>query len=173
VLSKVLEGWGYPNVEEQEISAAIANMYAVSQKHWHVETDTITTLESVKKEGFQTGIISNAADDQDVQTLIDQAGIRPYFDFILTSAAEGIRKPDTYIFQKALDFRNVKPSRAVMVGDTLNADILGANRAGIFSVWIKRRVEIEKLSAAEKKVQPDAAITTLEELPGLLKDLSW
>ena len=103
VLKKVLEGWGYPNVDIEDVSPAIARMYAVSQKQWHVEADTIATLESLKNEGYRTGIISNAADDQDVQTLIDQANIRPYFDLILTSAAEGIRKPDTFIFQKALD----------------------------------------------------------------------
>lgn len=173
VLRKVLEGWGYSNVEDQEISPAIAGMYAVSQKHWHVEPDTIPTLEALKTEGYQIGIISNAADDRDVQTLIDQANIRYYFDLILTSAAEGIRKPDLFIFQKALDFWNVKPSRAVMVGDNLNADILGANKAGIFSVWINRRVNMEKLSSTDKKVQPDAVINTLGELKGLLENLSW
>ena len=173
VLRKVLEGWGYPNVEKQDITPAIAGMYAISQKFWHVEPDTIQTLESLKGEGYKTGIISNAADDQDVQTLIDKANIRSYFDLILTSAAEGIRKPDTYMFQKALDYWNLKPSQAVMVGDKLQADILGANQAGLFSVWINRRVDEENLPQPGKKIQPDAVISSLEEFPALLKRLQW
>jgi len=173
VLRKVLEGWGYPNLEKEDISPVIAGMYAVSQKHWHVEPDAITMLESLKRDGYKTGLISNAADDQDVQTLIDQANIRPYFELIMTSAAQAIRKPDPYMFQKALDFWNLKPSQAVMVGDTLNADILGANRAGIFSVWINRRVDTEKLTTAEKKIEPEAIISALGELPGLLEKFQW
>ncbi len=173
VLRKVLEGWGYPNLEKEDISPVIAGMYAVSQKHWHVEPDAITTLESLKRDGYKIGLISNAADDQDVQTLIDQANIRSYFELIMTSAAQGIRKPDPYMFQKALDFWNLKPSQAVMVGDTLNADILGANQVGIFSVWINRRVDTEKLTPADKKIQPEAIISDLGELSGLLNNFQW
>ena len=60
-----------------------------------------------------------------------------------------------------------------MVGDTLNADILGANNAGLFSIWINRRVDISGLSQEEKNIRPDATISSLAELPPLLDKLEW
>jgi HAD superfamily hydrolase (TIGR01662 family) len=173
ILKKVLEGWGYPAEQDEELKSAIAAMYAVSQRHWQIEEDTLQTLQILGSRGYHLGIISNAGDDADVQMLIDNAGIRSYFDLILTSAGESIRKPDPYIFRKALDHWSVKPHQAVMVGDTLNADILGANNTGLFSIWINRRVDIASLSQKEKSIQPDAIISSLDELPPLLEKLEW
>jgi len=173
ILHKVLEGWGYPSIQETEINKAIAAMYAVSQRHWQIEEDTIQTLQTLKERDYRLGMISNAGDDADVQMLIDNAGIRSYFDLIITSAGEGIRKPDPHIFRTALDYWSIEPRQAVMVGDTLNADILGANNTGLFSIWINRRVDIPTLSQEDKNIQPDSTITTLDELPPLLEKLEW
>ena len=173
ILRKVLEGWGYSAVEEDEIDRAIAAMYAVSQEYWHIEEDTIQTLDILRDRGYRLGMISNAADDQDVQTLVDNAGIRAYFDLILTSAGEGVRKPDPYIFRTALEYWPVNRSQVVMVGDTLNADILGAENAGLFSIWINRRVDQVALSAHEMRIQPGATVSTLAEIPPLLEKLEW
>ena len=173
ILHKVLEGWGYPSIEETEIDKAIAAMYAVSQRHWQIEEDTIQTLQILMDRGYRLGLISNAGDDADVQMLIDNAGIRSNFDLIITSAGEGIRKPDPHIFRTALDYWSIKPLQAVMVGDTLNADILGANNAGLFSIWINRRVGTSTISQEDKNIQPDATISALGELPPLLEKLEW
>ena len=56
-----------------------------------------------------------------------------------------------------------------MVGDTLDADILGANKLGIYSIWITRRVDTP--TDGELLAQPQAIIKTLGELPGLLREL--
>jgi putative hydrolase of the HAD superfamily len=173
ILKKVLEGWGYPAVQDEELEKAIAAMYAVSQRHWQIEEDTIQTLQILGGRSYRLGLISNAGDDADVQMLVDNAGIRSYFDLILTSAGESIRKPDPYIFRKALDYWSIKPHQAVMVGDTLNADILGANNAGMFSIWINRRVDKSRLTQEEKNIKPDATISSLGELPPLLEKLEW
>jgi FMN phosphatase YigB (HAD superfamily) len=53
--------------------------------------------------GYRLGLISNAGDDADVQTLLDQANLRAYFEIILTSAGQGIRKPNPKIFWTALN----------------------------------------------------------------------
>jgi FMN phosphatase YigB (HAD superfamily) len=57
-----------------------------------------------------------------------------------------------------------------MVGDTLNADILGANQIGMYSIWITRRVE-DVPPDDEMPVQPQATIHSLGELPSLLREL--
>ena len=50
-----------------------------------------------------------------------------------------------------------------MVGDNPARDILGANRAGIRAIWIRR--ENQPLTPG---AQPDATIASLSELPALL-----
>lgn len=147
---------------------AIRKMYLVSQAHWHLEQDTIDCLETLMASGHRLGIISNAGDDTDVQTLIDKAGIRAYFDIIVTSAAFGVRKPGRKIFQFALDHWQARPEQAMMVGDTLGADILGANQMGIASVWIRRRVDTIENRELAKSIRPWAVIDKLSELLTLL-----
>src|SRR5258708_11687266 len=85
--------------------------------------------------------ISNAADDENTQTLIDKGGFRPYLEFIVSSAAFGKRKPDPGIFRVALDHFKLPAAEAVMVGDTLDADIAGARGVGMNSIWITRRLQ--------------------------------
>jgi HAD-hyrolase-like len=51
------------------------------------------------------------------------------------SADLGVRKPYPAIFLHALTALNVKPEHAVMVGDSLAADMVGGLNLGIFSAW--------------------------------------
>jgi HAD superfamily hydrolase (TIGR01662 family) len=128
-------------------------------------------LGALRKAGYRLGMISNASDDADVQALIDKAGVRPYFEVILTSAAVGIRKPNPRIFHMALERLGTSPGKTAMVGDTLGADILGANNAGMFSIWITRRADVPDNRAHLDTIRPDAVIDTLSDLPRLLESL--
>ena len=171
VLRSLLAEFGYPDAPRERLRPALNAMYAVSQLHWQVEADAVATLETLRRQGYRLAILSNASDDQDVQTLIDRAGIRAYFDFILTSAAVGVRKPAPRIFDYVLAHFQVPRQRAVMVGDTLGADILGARNAGIASVWITRRADTPDNRDHEDTIVPDAVIDTLIELLALL--VNW
>jgi len=149
--------------------AAMEAMYAITQKNWFVEEDATQTLEALKGMGYRLGIISNAADDENVQELVDKGQLRPYFEFILSSAACGIRKPDAHIFQLALDHFKVSPEKTAMIGDTLDADILGANQIGIYSIWASRRAKDPP--EGELPIQPQAVVASLSEVPKLLAEL--
>jgi 2-haloalkanoic acid dehalogenase type II len=171
ILRNMLAELGYPAIQESLIQKALKTMYAVSQAHWHPEEDTLPTLEVLRKAGYRLGMISNASDDADVQALIDKAGVRPYFEVILTSAAVGIRKPNPRIFHMAIKRLGTSLGKAAMVGDTLGADILGANNAGMFSIWITRRADVPDNRAHLDTIRPDAVIDTLSDLPRLLESL--
>jgi HAD superfamily hydrolase (TIGR01662 family) len=168
----LLAEFGYPQSNDGLIRDALKTMYAVSQAHWHAEADAIPLLATLKAQGYRLGIVSNAADDADVQTLVDRAELRPFFEVILTSARAGIRKPNPKIFAMALDTLGVPAERAAMTGDTLGADILGAANAGIYSIWITRRADNPANRAHAETIHPDATIATLSELPGLFDELS-
>jgi HAD superfamily hydrolase (TIGR01662 family) len=172
VLRCLLHRYGFDFVPRDHLRTALDHLYAVTETNWLIEEDTIPTLNELLKSGYRLGIISNAADDHDVQMLIDQHNLRSYFSVILVSAAMGIRKPHPRIFQQALDFFEIPPHKAVMVGDTLNADILGAINIGMDCVWITRRADTSDNRILKDSIHPNKTISKLSELPDILQNLS-
>jgi putative hydrolase of the HAD superfamily len=139
-------------------------LYRVSQARYHLEEDAVSTLTELTQRGFRLGLISNAGDNEDVQTLIDQHGLRSYFEVILVSAEVGIRKPHPRIFQLALDWFGCPAKAAIMVGDTLGADILGAHNAGMPGVWVTRRADTLDNRDHLDSIRPDLSIKCLGEI---------
>ncbi len=165
VLRSLLDEKGIVNPSESAIRNALDAFYAVTQQNWHPEEDALPTLDILQKRGYRMGIVSNAADHKDVQQLVEKAHLETYMDFIITSAACSYRKPHARIFELALNHWELPPREVAMVGDTLEADILGARQMGLFGIWITRRApRYEALPA-----QPDATLERLSDLPGLLK----
>lgn len=76
-----------------------------------------------------------------------------------------VGKPQTYAFDKILEFTNTPPERAIMIGDRLDTDIVVGNRAGAHAVLVltgvTTREQAEKASGEEK---PERIIETLAEL---------
>jgi HAD superfamily hydrolase (TIGR01662 family) len=169
ILRTLLHEWGFSEIPDEIITSGLEAMYRVSQAHWKPEEDALPTIQKLKAQGYLLGLISNAADDADVQTLVDKANLRPYFEVILSSAAAGIRKPHPEIFQRAMSALKTSPSHTAMVGDTLEADILGAKNAGMVGIWITRRVEILNRQGETKSIKSDAVINRLSELPEVLE----
>jgi len=170
ILRNLLSNWGYTDLPGSLLLAALQAMYQVSESFWHVEAETLPALDNLRRQGYCLGLISNAADDANVQRLVDKAGLRAYFDVLLTSAAQGIRKPHPLIFQTALQTWQASPAQAVMVGDMLSADIQGAKNLDIYSVWVTRRA-----SPPDNPVPslwPDAIIENVGELSELLSSLA-
>jgi HAD superfamily hydrolase (TIGR01662 family) len=165
-LRDLLAEKGFPDVPDPVLRTALDASYAVTQANWYVEDDAIRTLSTLTGLGYRLGMISNTSDDKNVQQLVDRFGLRTFFEIILTSAAFGIRKPDRRIFQAALDHFEAPPGCAAMVGDTPSADLEGANRMGIFSIWIARRAP-----GADPAIQPRAVVGALSEIPAVLSQL--
>ena len=116
------------------------------------------------------GIFSNAGDDKDVQKLIENFGIRSYFDFVLTSAACFYRKPHPRAFEIALAQWNISPEEAAMVGDSLEADIFGGKNLGMKSIWITRRAQFKDEDM--RRIKPDFSMRKLNELLPTLERIS-
>jgi len=166
VLIELLKDKGYSNLPDDLIRKALDSLFSITQTNWVLEEDALPTLKKLEKDGYRMGLISNAGDDQDVHQLVRRFGIASYFDFILTSAACSYRKPHPRIFEMAIANWYFLPSETVMVGDNLDADIRGAKSADLYAVWISRRAGSS--SEDQPRVQPDATVSTLSELPALL-----
>jgi putative hydrolase of the HAD superfamily len=62
-------------------------------------------------------------------------------DFLLTSEEARVKKPDPRLFLLALEQAQIRRDAAVVVGDSWTLDVLGAQQAGIRSIWLNRRQE--------------------------------
>lgn len=171
VFQNTLGEMGFRNLNPYLLRNAMDEFYRITQSYWVLEEDTIQTLSKIKQMGFLLGAISNAGDDWDVQTLVDKAQIRRFFNVILSSAAFGVRKPDKRIFKHVMSILRVKPENVLMIGDTLDADIRGANDSGIYSVWITRRADPQLNKNYQDTILPDASISSLSELPFLINQI--
>ncbi len=83
----------------------------------------------------EVGIITNGVDHIQ-QRRIANSGLAGSISFVATSEACGFAKPDSRFFEYTTRMaRAVAKDETVIVGDRLDADILGANRFGIDSCW--------------------------------------
>ncbi|TCN01390.1 putative hydrolase of the HAD superfamily [Paenibacillus sp. BK033] len=94
----------------------------------------IEMLSSIKSRGIKIALISNGYGQFQYDNF-KALGISPFFDEVLISEWEGLRKPDPAIFQRALDKLGVKAKDAVFVGDHPDSDIRGSRAVGMKAVW--------------------------------------
>ena len=166
VLGELLKELGHAEIAESVLRSALDALYHVTQSNWQLESDAVETLESLKSEHYKLGIFSNAGDDKDVQHLVESFGIRSYFDFVLTSAACFYRKPHPRAFEIALAQWNATPAEAAMIGDSLDADILGAKQVDMTAIWLTRRAQFKDVDM--QRIKPDFSLRKLTELPPTL-----
>jgi putative hydrolase of the HAD superfamily len=171
VLRELLKDLGYAEVAESVLRSALDAMYSVTQTNWTLEDDTLATIQKLKSKKYNLGIFSNAGDDKDVQELIENFGIRSYFDFVLTSAACYYRKPHPRAFEIALAQWSIPPEDAIMIGDSLEADIRGAKRLKMKTIWITRRAQFN--ADVEQRIQPDFSLRSLNELLPTLEQINF
>ena len=69
---------------------------------------------------------------------VRRLGLDQYFDRVIASAEIGIGKPAREIFQYALKRMNTSATQSMMVGDSLDGDIAGAQNAGMRACWMRR-----------------------------------
>ncbi|MBK8823874.1 MAG: HAD family hydrolase [Anaerolineales bacterium] len=162
VLRELLKGLGYAEVDESVLRSALDAMYSITQSNWILEEDTLAAIQKLKSNNYHLGIFSNAGDDKDVQELIEGFGIRSYFDFVLTSATCYYRKPHARAFEIALAQWSISPEDAIMVGDSLQADIFGAKNLNMQTIWITRRAQFT--ADEEQRIQPDFSLSGLDQL---------
>lgn len=126
-------------------------------------------LKKLYLNNLRLGIFSNAPDDPLVQRLVNRSGFRPWVSPVFSSAALGYRKPHPSGFQLIAERWNLPPEQIAVIGDTLSADILGAQRAGM--VGILATMTENPQNAQHQDITPTATIANLSELPALLAEL--
>ena len=116
------------------IDPLIENFWTSYDAKCELSQDTRLTLQTLRTNGIKLGVITNGGTERQ-QRKLDSLGISSWFDVILISEKEGIRKPDVEIFQRALARCGVEASEAIFVGDHPATDIGGALQAGLRAIW--------------------------------------
>lgn len=130
--------------------------------------DTLSTLAALQERGFRLGIVSNRIwGGQPFQEDLRILGLHKYFDLqsIAVSGDLGVRKPSPSIFLHALNALQIAPEDAVMVGDSLSADIVGAQRLGIFATWKPKRIVRERIHSRLLTTRPSTHAYSSQQAP--------
>ena len=91
-------------------------------------------------EKYQLHIITNGFEEVQYKKL-KNSGIFHYFSTITTSEEVGLKKPNPIVFVKALEKARTNPNYSVMIGDSFEADILGAKNIGMETIFFNYRNE--------------------------------
>lgn len=72
-----------------------------------------------------------------IATVLQEFKLDGIFDKIIESAVVGVRKPDPQIFTLGVEALGMQPDEVVVVGDSMDKDIIPAGKAGCHTVWFK------------------------------------
>ena len=91
-------------------------------------------LLSLKKQ-YPMVLVSNFYGN--IATVLKEFKLDGIFDTIIESAVVGVRKPDPQIFTLGVEALGMQPDEVVVVGDSMDKDIIPASKAGCHTVWFK------------------------------------
>ncbi|MBQ4414078.1 MAG: HAD family hydrolase [Prevotella sp.] len=72
-----------------------------------------------------------------IATVLQEFKLDGIFNKIIESAVVGVRKPDPQIFTLGVEALGMQPDEVVVVGDSMDKDIIPAGKAGCHTVWFK------------------------------------
>ena len=116
-------------------------------------------LDQLGGRGLLRGAIMNGTVSLQ-RALLSALNLQDRLDLVVLGDVEGYNKPDTRLFERALEQGGVRADEALYVGDSLVTDVLGASRASIPTVWLSPRPR----SVPAGLPAPDFTIGSLREL---------
>jgi FMN phosphatase YigB (HAD superfamily) len=149
-LLQVLLQWGLEK-SDLALSTALFEALRISAAESRILfKDTLPTLAALQARGFQLGVVTNRLwGGQPFVNDMEALGLLTYFDpgKMAISADLRVRKPTPAIYLHALRAHNIAPEHAVMVGDSLPADVVGPQQLGMLAVWSPKRLVVEMVKA--------------------------
>ncbi len=132
---------GFAGIDSREggIGEAVSEAFggAILERRPTLFPNVRETLESLTRQGFAIGLISNTGRSwgRYLTDLQEAWGIGRYVRVRAYSDEHGVRKPDARIFDATLSGLGLTPPEVVHVGDDVIADIAGAKARGMRAVW--------------------------------------
>ncbi|MBN2383700.1 HAD family hydrolase [bacterium] len=162
VWNNALQAYGLHDVK---LADHLSRKYIEERRKRHMLfPETIEVLQDLA-ERYRLALITNGAPDLQ-WSKIRGGKLAEYFHPIIISGNIGFGKPDLMIFQSAFSFFPENDSVFIMIGNSLESDIAGAQHAGIKSIWLNRTGTI---NISEYK--PDYEIQDLREISNIVASI--
>jgi HAD superfamily hydrolase (TIGR01509 family) len=163
VVRAAMADCGLAVADDAVIDAAVAAHLSEWVPHTRAHPCAVTVLETLRKLGFRTGLLSNTHWPRDwhEERLVDD-GLAELLDAAVFTSDLEYRKPHAAAFGAVLDALDVKADRAVFVGDRMHDDMFGANAMGMRTIWIRNAASMSW------DVEPDAVVDSLAEVVGVV-----
>jgi putative hydrolase of the HAD superfamily len=169
-----LKDFSLPTDKVAKIAEDLAYVWETTFLARNMRPDAVSTLDSLARRGYRLGVISNTPSRTQVFRTLEAYGIAKYFECVILSSVEGVRKPHPAIFASALRAMGSEASATAYVGDTLSRDVIGSKRAGYALAF---QIVSFMTAASDAAVGPDAerpdyAVESLGEIVGILDGLA-
>lgn len=141
--------------QEYYLSPLLDDLYSRTQAETRKSREVLLRL----KEQYPMVLVSNFYGN--IQTVLSEFDLDGVFSQIIESAVVGVRKPDPRIFSLGVEALGLKPDEVVVVGDSIDKDIVPARQAGCHTVWFRGEGWTD--DPVDESL-PDRIITDLREL---------
>lgn len=165
--ARMLDELGFADRAHELLDAILDSQYATDA--WELYPDVEPALAALREvAGLRIGVVSDWGSN--LPDILDGLGLDRYLDFVLASASVGMAKPDPGLYRLALERAGIGAGEALMVGDSLRADVEGAVGAGLRGVLLRRPREDDDDHAVPSVEVPagTTVIASLAELPSLV-----
>ena len=157
--------FSYFGIEKDGVYLAVRYQFYLAQQG-QVFSGAMELLDSLIDRGYELYAATNGITA--IQTgRLEQSGIAPYFKRIFISEQLQTQKPDALFYEKiGQQIAGFDKEKALMIGDSLTADIQGGNNAGIDTIWYNPQ-HIENTT----QLQPTYEVHSYQDLLGCLGKL--
>ena len=131
---RFFDALAYFGFRNKELAISIGEYYVYhSPRKSSLLPNAIQTLDYLK-ERYNMHIITNGFEE--VQYIkLKNSLLDNYFEHIITSERAGAKKPSELVFNYALELTNCSVKECLMIGDSFEADIVGASNVGMDQVY--------------------------------------
>lgn len=162
-IESTLRAVGFEHPRRRQLAQAAWSNYLAEWPRQSTPYDETPALLSSIKGRYRLGLVTNFPDGSTARKAFEKLGFDTIFYSMVVSDEVGYRKPSRIIFERALMELDSAPDSTVMVGDTYEADILGAKNMGMKAIFI----DADGSQAVEHDIA-DAVVRSIGEIAGIL-----
>lgn len=169
---KLFDRLGLRPQQQPDMGDLVKRFFALEAESWALFPGIQEMLQQVRELGLKMGLLSNARNDWAVREIMRRLGLTRYFDVILTSASLGVRKPRPEPFLEMLKLLGIESAEAVMVGNSMEADIAGAVPLGIKTIRVMFGDNGDELRiGTEVTADPNIIVSAVADVVPAIKHL--
>lgn len=156
------------------IAAAVMAYHKEKVNSIRLYDDVQNCLERLNDNRIKTAIISDGIPIKQYEKIL-RLNLDKLIDFIVISDEIGVKKPNPELFKYSLSKFGFKNKEMIYIGDRLDKDILPANLANIYSIYLHRGGKYDSNNVnkkIQKEFKPDFEIFHLDKLFDIIDELN-